>query len=147
MNARMLGSFPLAPIELAPGVRIETPVILAPMSGITDLPFRRLARAQGTGLVVSEMIASQAMIRQNRQSLMMADVDGGTASTQLAGSDPAVMAEAAKLVVLLGAAIVDINFGCPAPTVNSHDSGRHEGIRDPSATIAHASWTHSALPK
>ena len=113
----MLGSFPLAPIELAPGVRIETPVILAPMSGITDLPFRRLARAQGTGLVVSEMIASQAMIRQNRQSLMMADVDGGTASTQLAGSDPAVMAEAAKLVVSLGAAIVDINFGCPVKKV------------------------------
>ena len=118
----MLGNPSLAPIQLAPillspGVRIETPVILAPMSGVTDLPFRRLARAEGTGLVVSEMIASQAMIRQNRQSLMMADVDGGTASTQLAGSDPAVMAEAAKLVVSLGAAIVDINFGCPVKKV------------------------------
>ena len=113
----MLGNFSLAPIELAPGVRIETPVILAPMSGITDLPFRRLARAQGTGLVVSEMIASQAMIRQNRQSLMMADVAGEQGSTQLAGSDPAVMAEAARLVVSLGAAIVDINFGCPVKKV------------------------------
>lgn len=113
----MLCNSSLRPIDLAPGVRIETPVILAPMSGVTDLPFRRLARAEGTGLVVSEMIASQAMIRQNRQSLMMADVDAGITSTQLAGSDPAVMAEAARLVVSLGAAIVDINFGCPVKKV------------------------------
>ncbi len=113
----MLCNSSLRPIDLAPGVRIETPVILAPMSGVTDLPFRRLARAEGTGLVVSEMIASQAMIRQNRQSLMMADVDAGITSTQLAGSDPTVMAEAARLVVSLGAAIVDINFGCPVKKV------------------------------
>ena len=112
----MLGNPPLAPIQLAAGVSIDTPVILAPMSGVTDLPFRRLARAEGTGLVVSEMIASQAMIRQNRQSLMMAEVEPG-GSVQLAGSDPAVMAEAARLVVSLGASIVDINFGCPVKKV------------------------------
>jgi nifR3 family TIM-barrel protein len=106
----------LRPIDLG-GARIETPVILAPMSGVTDLPFRRLARAQGTGLVVSEMIASNAMVRENRTTLKMAEVDGEGASVQLAGCDPAVMAEAAKLVVQHGAGIVDINFGCPVKKV------------------------------
>jgi len=108
----------LRPLDLG-GTRIETPVILAPMSGVTDLPFRRLARAQGTGLVVSEMIASNAMVRENRNTLKMAEVDGfgAPSSVQLAGCDPAVMAEAARLVVDRGAAIVDINFGCPVKKV------------------------------
>ena len=80
-------------------VRIDVPVYLAPMSGVTDLPFRRLARAQGTGMVVSEMIASQAMVRENRQTMKMAEVDGfgAPSAVQLAGCEPAVMAEAAKL--------------------------------------------------
>ena len=101
------------------GARIETPVILAPMSGVTDLPFRRLARSLGTGLVVSEMIASNAMVRENRNTLKMAEVDGfgAPSSVQLAGCDPGVMGEAAKLVVDRGAAIVDINFGCPVKKV------------------------------
>ncbi len=109
----------LRALDLGGGVRIETPVILAPMSGVTDLPFRRLARAEGTGLVVSEMIASNAMVRENRNTLKMAEVDGfgAPSSVQLAGCDPAVMAEAAKLVVDRGAAIVDINFGCPVKKV------------------------------
>ncbi|RVT97650.1 tRNA dihydrouridine synthase DusB [Rhodovarius crocodyli] len=110
---------PLKPIALAPGVTIDTPVILAPMSGVTDLPFRRIARELGTGLVVSEMIASQAMVRENRATLMMAEVEGHGApsSVQLAGCEPEVMAEAAKLVADRGAAIVDINFGCPVKKV------------------------------
>jgi len=108
----------IRPIDLG-GARIETPVILAPMSGVTDLPFRRLARGLGTGLVVSEMIASNAMVRENRTSLKMAEVDGfgAPSSVQLAGCDPQVMADAAKLVVDRGAAIVDINFGCPVKKV------------------------------
>ena len=108
----------LRPIYLG-GARIATPVILAPMSGVTDLPFRRLARGLGTGLVVSEMIASNAMVRENRNTLKMAEVDGfGTpSSVQLAGCDPQVMGDAAKLVVDRGAAIVDINFGCPVKKV------------------------------
>lgn len=108
----------LRPLDLG-GVRIETPVYLAPMSGVSDLPFRRLARAQGTGMVVSEMIASQAMVRENRQTLKMAEVDGfgAPSAVQLAGCDPTVMAEAAKLAVDRGAAIVDINFGCPVKKV------------------------------
>ncbi|MCO6416235.1 tRNA dihydrouridine synthase DusB [Siccirubricoccus sp. KC 17139] len=108
----------LRPIQLGP-VRIETPVYLAPMSGVTDLPFRRLARAQGTGMVVSEMIASQAMVRENRQTLKMAELDGfgAPSAVQLAGCDPQVMADAAKLAADRGAAVIDINFGCPVKKV------------------------------
>jgi tRNA-dihydrouridine synthase B len=107
----------LRPIGLGGGVRIETPVILAPMSGVTDLPFRRLARRLGAGLVVSEMIASWAMIRENRNTLRMAEMDGAPTSLQLAGCEPAAMAEAARLAVDRGAAIIDINFGCPVKKV------------------------------
>ena len=80
----------LRPLDLGGGVRIETPVYLAPMSGVTDLPFRRLARRLGTGMVVSEMIASQAMLRENRQTLKMAEVDGfgAPSAVQLAGCEP-----------------------------------------------------------
>ncbi|WP_229677876.1 tRNA dihydrouridine synthase DusB [Caldovatus sediminis] len=112
----------LRPIDLGQGVRIATPVILAPMSGVTDLPFRRLVRALGAGLVVSEMIASQAMVRENRQTLKMAEVEPAEgpdrpSSVQLAGCEPAVMAEAARMVADRGAAIVDINFGCPVKKI------------------------------
>jgi len=108
----------LKPIAVG-GVRIEVPVYLAPMSGVTDLPFRRLARAEGTGMVVSEMIASQAMVRENRQTLKMAEVDGfgAPSAVQLAGCEPSVMAEAARLAADRGAAIIDINFGCPVKKV------------------------------
>jgi len=112
----------LEPIVL-PGadrdVRIEVPVILAPMSGVTDLPFRRLAKELGTGLVVSEMIASWAMVRENRTTLKMAALDGmgGPASVQLAGCDPALMADAARINADRGADIIDINFGCPVKKV------------------------------
>ena len=78
------------PIDLGGGVRIDTPVILAPMSGVTDLPFRRLAKQLGAGMVVSEMIASWAMIRENRKTLAMAEMDGcgGVSALQLAGCEP-----------------------------------------------------------
>ena len=109
----------LGPIDLGDGVRIETPVILAPMSGVTDLPFRRTAKGLGAGMVVSEMIASWAMIRENRKTLDMAEVDGcgGTSAVQLAGCDPVAMAEAARIAVDRGADLVDINFGCPVKKV------------------------------
>ncbi|WP_237560845.1 tRNA dihydrouridine synthase DusB [Elioraea sp. Yellowstone] len=117
---------PLAPIVLGPGAVIETPVILAPMSGVTDLPFRRLVHSLGAGLVVSEMIASWAMIRENRQTLKMAETDGGAGlmAVQLAGCDPEAMAAAAKLNEDRGAAIIDINFGCPVKKVTN---GQHAG--------------------
>ena len=110
-------SINIGPIEIA------DPVILAPMSGVTDMPFRRLVKRHGAGLVVSEMIASQAMIRQSRQSLKMAEksAEEFPMAVQLAGCEPAVMAEAAKLNADLGAQIIDINFGCPVKkVVNGH---------------------------
>ena len=100
-------------------VTLRDPVILAPMSGVTDMPFRRLVKRHGAGLVVSEMIASEAMIRETRQSMAMARnaVDEQPMAVQLAGCEPAVMAEAAKLNADRGAAIIDINFGCPVKKV------------------------------
>lgn len=100
-------------------IKIEDPVILAPMSGVTDMPFRKLVKKFGAGLVVSEMIASRAMIMQTRQSMQKCAVSEGenTTSVQLAGCEPEVMAEAAKLNEDLGAKIIDINFGCPVKKV------------------------------
>src|SRR5277367_6358990 len=102
---------------------LADPVILAPMSGVTDLPFRRIVKQRGAALVVSEMIASQAAIRDTRQSLTMAKTcpEEQPMAVQLAGCEPAVMAEAAKLNADRGAAIIDINFGCPVKkVVNGH---------------------------
>ena len=100
-------------------------VILAPMSGVTDAPFRRLVKGLGADLVVSEMIASQAMIRQTRDSLKRArgEAEAYPLSVQLAGCEPGVMAEAARLCVDLGAALVDINFGCPVKKVVNKEAG------------------------
>jgi tRNA-dihydrouridine synthase B len=108
----------LKPISIGP-VRIEAPVILAPMTGVTDLPFRRVVKRFGAGLTVSEMIASQAMIRETRQSLQKSlwDPSEQPVSLQLAGCEPEVMAEAAKLNEDRGAAIIDINMGCPVRKV------------------------------
>ena len=87
------------------------------MSGVTDLPFRRLSRELGAGLVVSEMIASNAMVRENRTTNRMAEMDGSPSSLQLAGCDPGAMAEAARMGAARGADIIDINFGCPVKKV------------------------------
>jgi len=105
-------------IQIGP-VRLTDPVILAPMSGVSDLPFRRLVKSQGAGLVVSEMIASEAMIRLNRKTLKMATncAEEHPMAVQLAGCEPEVMAEAAKLNQDRGAAIIDINMGCPVKKV------------------------------
>jgi len=116
-------------------VRIETPVIVAPMSGVTDLPFRRMAKTLGAGMVVSEMIASWAMIRENRNTLRMAELDGcgGVSAVQLAGCDPDAMGESARLAADKGADLIDINFGCPVKKVAV---GQHAGsalMRDEAA--------------
>ena len=112
------------PISIGP-VRIEAPVILAPMTAVTDLPFRRIVKRYGAGLTVSEMIASQAMVRETRQSLQKAmwDPDEEPVSMQLAGCEPQVMAEAAKLNEQRGAAIIDINMGCPVKKVVNGEAG------------------------
>ncbi len=109
-------------IHVGPVV-LESPVILAPMSGVTDLPFRRLVKRSGAGLVVSEMIASEAMVRENRTTMRMASntPEEFPMAVQLAGCEPGVMAEAAKLNEDRGAAIIDINMGCPVKkVVNGH---------------------------
>ncbi|TAH37686.1 MAG: tRNA dihydrouridine synthase DusB [Alphaproteobacteria bacterium] len=117
---------PLPGFAIGP-VTLKDPVILAPMSGVTDLPFRKLVKRQGAGLVVSEMIASQAMIRECRKSQLMAKnlPEEFPMSVQLAGCEPEVMAEAAKLNEDSGAAIIDINFGCPAKKVVNGYAGSH----------------------
>ncbi|WP_416908683.1 MAG: tRNA dihydrouridine synthase DusB [Polymorphobacter sp.] len=112
----------LKPIEIGP-VRIAEPVILAPMTGVTDMPFRVLVKRFGAGLTVTEMIASEAMIRETRQSLQKSAWDAAEepVSMQLAGCEPGRMAEAAKLNEGRGAAIIDINMGCPVKkVVNGH---------------------------
>ncbi|MFO1080800.1 MAG: tRNA dihydrouridine synthase DusB [Reyranellaceae bacterium] len=112
----------LKPIEIG-AIRLDDPVILAPMSGVTDMPFRRMVKQGGAGLVVSEMIASTAMVRENRKTLLMAknSPEEFPMAVQLAGCEPEVMAEAARLNEDRGAALIDINFGCPVKkVVNGH---------------------------
>jgi len=121
----MFDGFPnarLKPIQIGP-VTVEDPVILAPMTGVTDLPFRKLTKQLGAGLVVSEMIASQAMVREVRGALQKAAFvpEEAPFAIQLAGCEPEVIAEAAKLNEDRGAMIIDLNFGCPVKKiVNGH---------------------------
>lgn len=140
----------LRPLTLGSGahtVTIETPVILAPMSGVTDLPFRRLAKRLGTGLVVSEMIASWAMVRENQATLRMASVDGdGPNSIQLAGCDPVAMAEAARIAHGRGADLIDINFGCPVKKVAVGQMAGSALMRDEVAAARILEATARAVP-
>lgn len=114
----------LKPIHIGP-VRIDSPVVLAPMTAVTDLPMRRLVRRYGSGLNVTEMIASPAAIRETRQSIQKAAWDPAEepVSMQLVGCEPDQMAEAAKLSADKGAAIIDINMGCPVKKVVNGDAG------------------------
>src|SRR4029078_10635785 len=100
-------------------------VILAPMSGVTDLPFRRIVKREGASLVVSEMIACKPASRETRHSLTMAQTcpEEQPMAVQLAGCDPAVMAEAAKLNADPGAGLIYINFGCPVKKVVGGHAG------------------------
>jgi tRNA-dihydrouridine synthase B len=130
-------------------IRLDDPVILAPMSGVTDLPFRRLVKRHGAGLVVSEMIASEAMIRETRQSLAMARncPEEQPMAVQLAGCEPSVMAEAARLNADRGAAIIDINFGCPVKkVVNGHAGSALMRDELHAARILEATVKSVALP-
>ncbi len=111
--ARLASSINIGPLE------IKDPVILAPMSGVTDHPFRRLVKRYGSSLLVTEMIASEAMIRATRESMTKAkaSLDERPVSVQLAGCKAESMAEAARLNEELGADIIDINMGCPVKKV------------------------------
>ncbi len=114
----------IKPIHIG-NIEIKCPVILAPMTGVTDMPFRKIVRRFGSGLNVTEMIASQAMIRETRQSLQKCEWDAieEPVSMQLAGCTPYEMGEAAKLNEDRGAAIIDINMGCPVKKVVNGDAG------------------------
>ena len=114
----------LRPIDLG-GALLAPPVALAPLAGITDLPFRQLVASFGVGWVVSEMVASQEMVQakpgvRERAELGLGD---GLTAVQLAGREPHWMAEAARMVEANGARIIDINMGCPAKKVTTGWSG------------------------
>lgn len=135
-------------ISIGP-VTLSSPVLLAPMTGVSDMPFRRLVKRHGAGLVVSEMIASQAMIRENRQTLRMAEntPEEFPMAVQLAGCEPNVMAEAAKLNEDTGAAIIDINFGCPVKKVVNGHAGSSLMRDEPlAARILEATVKATSLP-
>lgn len=130
MTESLFASFATVPPSPRPPLRIGTvtlsaPVILAPMSGVTDLPFRRLVKQFGGGLVVSEMIASVAMVRENEKTLRMAQntPEEFPMAVQLAGCDPDLMAQAARLNEDRGAALIDINMGCPVKKVVNGEAG------------------------
>jgi tRNA-dihydrouridine synthase B len=105
--------------------RINPPVVLAPMAGVTDKPFRLLCKRLGAGLAVSEMTASDPRLWQTRKSIKRMDHEGEPEpiSVQIAGYDPAMLAEAARFNVANGAQIIDINMGCPAKKVCNVWSG------------------------
>ena len=106
------------------GVIAANPVMLAPMSGVTDAPFRRLVAQLGAGLVVSEMTASDALVEGDRYALLRMEGQGcGAHVVQLAGCEPHWMAEGARIAEAAGADIIDINMGCPAKHVANKQSG------------------------
>ena len=130
-------------------ILIKDPVILAPMSGVTDLPFRKTVKSFGAGLLVSEMIASEAMIRASEKSLKMASsvVEEKPMSLQLAGCEASKMAEAAKMNEDRGAAIIDINMGCPVKkVVNGHAGSSLMRDLDLAGELIHATVNAVSVP-
>lgn len=105
--------------------QLSNNVILAPMAGITDRPFRELCKQFGAGMAVSEMVASNPALREHKRTLLKADHNGDTGirSVQILGTDPKQMADAALINVRRGADIIDINMGCPAKKVCSVAAG------------------------
>lgn len=106
-------------------ISLSPPVFLAPLAGITDLPFRRLVSRFGAGLVVSEMVASQELVQARAETRARAELglNEGNTAVQLAGREAYWMAEAARMVEANGARIIDINMGCPAKKVVGGLSG------------------------
>jgi tRNA-dihydrouridine synthase B len=131
---------PAVALAAAPRLRfgpleLDSPVLIAPMVGITDPPFRRLARELGAGLVSAEMTAAEAVVRLIPRTLEQISFDPAVwpVAAQLVGSDPAVMAEAAVICAERGATVVDVNLGCPVPRVTGRGGGAALA-RDPAAT-------------
>ncbi|MBI2509382.1 MAG: tRNA dihydrouridine synthase DusB, partial [Betaproteobacteria bacterium] len=99
--------------------QLKNNLIVAPMAGVTDRPFRQLCKAMGAGMAVSEMVASNSLLRGSEKTLRRANHEGEAEpiAVQIAGADPQMLAEAARYNVDQGAQIIDINMGCPAKKV------------------------------
>lgn len=105
-------------------LKVDFPVLLAPLAGITDYPFRKLVMGFEAGLCVTEMLASQAMVRKNRKSVLMtSSIQRERVLTQICGADSAVMAKTARMLEDQGALGIDINMGCPQPKVVKTNAG------------------------
>lgn len=106
-------------------VCVEQPVILAPMAGVTDLPFRILTKEMGCGLVYSEMVSDQGLVHRNARTMEMLAIDERErpVAMQIFGSDPRHMAHAAAVVQAAGADIIDVNMGCPMPKIVKNGEG------------------------
>lgn len=106
-------------------VTLENNVILAPMAGVTDLPFRLLCKEAGAGLLCMEMVSAKAIMYNNKNTKLLLEIDEREVpvSLQLFGSDPKIMAEQAKRIEELNFAILDINMGCPVPKVVNNGEG------------------------
>jgi nifR3 family TIM-barrel protein len=119
----MLANTQISALQIG-DVTAANSVLLAPMSGVTDAPFRRLVSRLGAGLVISEMTASEALVEGRRDALLRAEGQGtGIHVVQLAGCEPHWMAEGARIAEASGAGIIDINMGCPAKHVANRQSG------------------------
>ncbi|MCK0746585.1 tRNA dihydrouridine synthase DusB [Chromohalobacter nigrandesensis] len=118
-------SSPVTPLPHIGSYALPNRAILAPMAGVTDRPFRQLCRELGAGLVVSEMVTADARLWHTRKSRQRLDHTGepGPRDVQIAGGDPEMLAEAARLNVAQGAEIIDINMGCPAKKVCNKAAG------------------------
>ena len=138
------------PITLGP-VTLGAPVFLAPMAGITDLPFRRAVARHGAGLVVSEMVASTEMVtprpstRAAVRAKAMVEENGVPVSVQIAGREPGPMAETARIVAGMGAGMIDINMGCPARKVTGGLSGAAL-MREPDRALSLVEAVVGAVP-
>src|SRR5688572_28253122 len=107
-------------------VELTSPFVVAPMAGMTDTAFRRLVKRQGgCGLVVTEMVSSEGLVRGIDRTLEYAEYteEERPVSIQIFGGDPAVMADAARIVEAMGADVVDVNMGCPVPKIAKHNAG------------------------
>src|SRR5918998_6578265 len=126
-------------------VQLSSPYVLAPMAGMTDTAFRRLVKRKGgCGLVVTEMVSSEGLVRGIDRTLEYAEYteEERPVSIQISGGEPAKMAEAARIVEGMGADIVDVNMGCPVPKISKHNAGCRL-MREP----AHAASVIGAMVK
>lgn len=129
-------------------VKMDNPFVLAPMAGVTDLPFRKLCKEQGAGLICMEMISAKAISfhNKNTEALMEIDQAEHPVSMQLFGSDPALMAEVAKSIEERPFDILDINMGCPVPKVVNNGEGSAL-LKDPDLLVQIVKSVSSAISK